>query len=167
MVLPVVAPVESVDVVVSKKVNAADLTTTGKKSVTYDITPVIRITQKNGTVSYMDINTVLKQNPGLKVAVTLPLNGMKVQEVVHSNDEYGTSYLHDDELKINTAEDTATVYVSHFSTFKLNEQIEDPSYKGKTVVDTSDHSQNVLWMSLMLVSAVAAVGIIRFRKRCN
>lgn len=167
MVLPVVAPVESVDVVVSKKVNAAALTTTGKKSVTYDITPVIRITQKNGTVSYMDINTVLKQNPGLKVAVTLPLNGMKVKEVVHSSDEYGTSYLHDDELKINTAEDTATVYVSHFSTFKLNEQIEDPSYKGKAVVNTSDHSQNVLWMALMLASAVAAVGIFCFRKRCN
>ena len=37
----------------------------------------------------------------------------------------------------------------------------------KPVVDTSDHSQNVLWMSLMLVSAVTAVGIIRFRRRCN
>ena len=37
----------------------------------------------------------------------------------------------------------------------------------KPVVDTSDHTQNVLWMSLMLVSAVTVVGIIRFRRRCN
>ena len=38
---------------------------------------------------------------------------------------------------------------------------------GRPVVDTSDHTQNVLWISLMLVSALAAVSIIRFRKRCN
>ena len=59
---------------------------------------------------------------------------------------------------------TSALYSEYVITYRDELITETPS---KPSVDTSDHSQNVFWMSLMLVSAVAAVGVIRFRKRCN
>lgn len=59
---------------------------------------------------------------------------------------------------------TSALYSEYVITYRDELITETPS---KPSVDTSDHSQNVLWMALMLASAVAAVGIFCFRKRCN
>ena len=149
--------VKVVNSVTVKKSSLSDAE--GSISITYEITPFVVVT--TGGID----KTIKLGNKFIDgdVQITLPLNGIKLKEIIHESVDGKKEYIYSKNFIINAEDDTVTFSVNHFSSFTLNEVVTKPS----TTVspNTGDHTEVLLYGGMGIVAVIGAVALILFRRK--
>ena len=159
-------------ITLNMKLVGASMKGAGSRSLTFDISP--EVVFSNGTsIVKGELNDYLKKN-GVKITVTLPMNGLDVKEVVH---KHGTETDYIYEFTKDAAADTITFTVDQFSTFTLNETPANPAYGStqntgsKPVTDTmvGEDSNNINYAGLTagFIATASLVSYCVLRRKCR
>lgn len=152
------------DIKVVSTVNVEKSSLSGSnQSITYEISPAVVFTL-NG-----EEKTIALKNKYINgsVQITLPLNGVKLKEIIHESADGTKEYIHSDKFTINS-DDTVTFAVTHFSSFTLSNTVTAPVVeKPFTTVspNTGDHTDMMLYGGLGVAAMIGAVALILFRRK--
>lgn len=127
----------------------------------------------NGTTIVKgDLDDYLKDS-GVKITVTLPMNGLDVKEVVHKHGDE-TDYIYSFTKDVES--DTITFTVDKFSTFTLNETPANPAYtSGSTgtkpvtdiAVETEQKGVNSAGLAAGFIATISLVGVSVIKRKCR
>ena len=127
----------------------------------------------NGTTIVKgDLDDYLKDS-GVKITVTLPMNGLDVKEVVHKHGDE-TDYIYS--FTKDAESDTITFTVDKFSTFTLNVTPANPAYtSGSTgtkpvtdaAVETEQKGVNSAGLAAGFIATISLVGVSVIKRKCR
>ena len=127
----------------------------------------------NGTTIVKgDLDDYLKDS-GVKITVTLPMNGLDVKEVVHKHGDE-TDYIYSFTKDVES--DTITFTVDKFYTFTLNETPANPAYtSGSTgtkpvtdiAVETEQKGVNSAGLAAGFIATISLVGVSVIKRKCR
>ena len=154
------------------KLVEADMGTAGSRKLVFDISPEV-VFSNGTTIVKGDLDDYLKDS-GVKITVTLPMNGLDVKEVVHKHGDE-TDYIYS--FTKDAESDTITFTVDKFSTFTLNETPANPAHSStqnsgsKPVTDTMvGEDGNNINSAGLAAGFIATASLVRYcvlRRKCR